>query len=183
MNIADEIEAVFAARGAGAYFGESVSVTEHSLQAAHFAAKAAAPPSLVLAALLHDIGHLVVSVPDDLADWTHDARHEAVGAQWLSARFPAEVAAPVRLHVPAKRYLCAKDPRYVSMLSAASVVTLQLQGGPMSADETAQFEAEPHHEAAVRLRRWDDAGKIVGLATAALGDYRALITEMAQRRG
>ena len=133
MSIAAEIADVFARRGSGAYFGETVSMTEHALQAAYFAQRATAPPALIVAALLHDVGHLVVDVPDDLADWIEDARHEAVGAGWLARRFPREVYEPVRLHVPAKRYLCATDAGYYSNLSAASVVTLKLQGGPMSA--------------------------------------------------
>jgi phosphonate degradation associated HDIG domain protein len=182
MKIADEIFGIFAARGCSAYFGEGISMTEHCLQAAHFATAAGAPPPLVLAALLHDVGHLVVPVPDQLADWTTDAHHEATGAAWLAARFLPEISEPVRLHVPAKRYLCAVDPRYASQLSDASVITLQLQGGPMSAAEAARFEAEPYHQAAVNLRHWDDSGKLVGLKTAGVEDYRSLIEAMASRR-
>ena len=175
MTLTDEILAVFGKRGAGAYFGESVSMTEHALQAAHFAHVAHAPPSLVIAALLHDVGHLVEDVPDDLADWVQDAHHEDVGSRWLARRFPAAVHEPVRLHVPAKRYLCAIDPRYFSKLSAASVVTLKLQGGPMSPAEITLFEAEPHHRDAVRVRQWDDQGKLAGLVTPDVASYRGLI--------
>jgi len=178
MTRAAEVLAVFAQRGSGAYFGESVSMTEHMLQAAWFAQSAAAAPSLVLAALLHDVGHLVEDVPEDLADWTHDAHHEEVGSRWLAQRFPAGVSEPVRLHVPAKRYLCATDPGYFSLLSPASVVTLGLQGGPMNAAEIARFEAEPHWRDAVAVRRWDDQGKIAGLATPALASYAPLIEQL-----
>ncbi|HEY3656594.1 MAG TPA: HD domain-containing protein [Steroidobacteraceae bacterium] len=180
MNITDEILEVFAKRGSGAYFGEGVSMTEHALQAAYFAQSAAAPPSLVVAALLHDVGHLVVDVPDDIADWTEDARHEEIGSAWLARRFPPEVSEPVRLHVPAKRYLCATDARYFLKLSAASVATLKLQGGPMSAASVALFETERFHEEAVRVRQWDDQGKVAGLVTPNLEDYRALIEGMAR---
>jgi phosphonate degradation associated HDIG domain protein len=180
MTTAEEVMAIFAERGSGAYFGESVSMTEHMLQTAHFAQTEAADRTLVLAALLHDVGHLVEVVPDDLADWIDDAHHEAVGGQWLSRRFPAAVSEPVRLHVPAKRYLCATDPAYFSKLSAASVVTLKLQGGPMSADEVALFESEPYHADAVRLRRWDDQGKVIGLTIADLASYGPLIEELAR---
>ena len=175
MTVTDEIFALFARRGAAAYFGEGVSTTEHCLQAAHFGATATAAPALIVAALLHDVGHLVEHTPDDLADWVEDAHHEEVGGRWLAQRFPAAVSEPVRLHVPAKRYLCAVDPGYFSQLSPASVVTLRLQGGPMSAAEVARFETEPYHRDAVLLRHWDDRGKLVGLATPGLTDYRTLI--------
>ena len=175
MNVADEVFAIYARRGAGAYFGECVSMTEHGLQAAHFAQSAGAAPALVIAALLHDIGHLIATVPDDIADWTLDARHEETGGRWLRERFGASIAEPVRLHVPAKRYLCATDAAYFAKLSPASVLTLKLQGGPMSAREVAAFEVEPFHQDAVRVRRCDDQGKVAGLATRALADYRAMI--------
>jgi [1-hydroxy-2-(trimethylamino)ethyl]phosphonate dioxygenase len=179
VKVTDEILEVFAKRGSGAYFGESVSMMEHALQAAYFAQAAVAPPSLVVAALLHDIGHLVVEVPDDLADWTEDARHEHVGSAWLASRFSAGVSEPVRLHVPAKRYLCATNEHYFSKLSPASVVTLKLQGGPMSAAEVSRFETERYHKEAVQVRQWDDQGKVAGLVTPCLEDYRALIEELA----
>jgi gamma-butyrobetaine dioxygenase len=180
-RLIEEVFAVFAGGGAEAYFGERVSMTEHALQAAHFAATDGAAPSLVIAALLHDVGHLVEPVPTDIADWTHDARHEDVGSRWLAARFPSEISEPVRLHVPAKRYLCATDPDYFQRLSPASVITLQLQGGPMSAEEIGRFQAEPYHAAAVSVRRWDDLGKVAGLATPGLADYRDRLAAAAQR--
>ncbi|HEX4388551.1 MAG TPA: HD domain-containing protein [Steroidobacteraceae bacterium] len=179
MSAAAEILALYGARGAGAYFGERVSMTEHGLQAAHFAGAEAAPEALVLAALLHDVGHLVEPVPDELADWTSDARHEELGARWLARRFPREVSEPVRLHVPAKRYLCATDATYGARLSPASVHTLALQGGPMSAAEVQKFRDEPFGSDAVRLRRWDDQGKVAGLRTQALRDYVGLIERWA----
>ncbi len=179
MNIADEIFSIFASRGAGAYFGERVSMIEHALQAAHFAQATGSTRPLVVAALLHDIGHLVVPVPDDLADWTEDARHEEVGAAWLAGRFPAGVVEPVRLHVPAKRYLCAVDAHYLSQLSPASVATLKLQGGPMCGAEVARFETQRHWRDAVEVRRCDDRGKVPGLATPGLEDYRGWIEELA----
>ncbi len=175
MNITDEILALFQKHGAHAYFGESVSMTEHALQAAYFAQAAAAPPGLIVAALLHDIGHLVEEVPEDIADWTEDAHHERVGARWLARRVLPEVSEPVRLHVPAKRYLLATDAEYFTKLSPASVITLKLQGGPMAAHEVAQFETERYYKDAVRVRQWDDRGKVAGLKTPGLSDYRALI--------
>jgi phosphonate degradation associated HDIG domain protein len=179
MRVADEVAALFRKRGAEAYFGENVSVTEHALQAAYFAKIAAAPPALIVAALLHDIGHLVDDVPDDISDWATDAHHEEIGGRWLASRFRPEVSEPVRLHVPAKRYLLATDAEYFAKLSPASVITLKLQGGPMAADEVARFETERYHKEAVRIRQWDDQGKVAGLKTPQLQDYQALIEELA----
>lgn len=175
MSLADELFALFQKRGVAAYFGESVSMTEHALQAAYFAQGEGAPPQLIVAALLHDVGHLLEEVPDELDDWKRDARHEEVGARWLKQRFPASVWEPVRLHVPAKRFLCAAMNDYFAKLSSASVVTLKLQGGPMSPTEAACFQSEPFYRDAVRVRRWDDAGKVAGLATPGLHHYRGLI--------
>jgi phosphonate degradation associated HDIG domain protein len=178
VSITDEILAIFERRGAGAYFGESVSMTEHALQAASFAQGAAASPALIVAALLHDIGHLVEEVPEDLADWTADAHHERIGGHWLAGRFRPEVSEPVRLHVPAKRFLLATDATYFARLSPASVITLKLQGGPMTAQEVAKFETERFYREAVRVRQWDDQGKVAGLKTPGLGHYRALIEQL-----
>src|ERR1700722_17279212 len=179
MSVSDEIDALFRKRGSEMYFGEDVSVTEHALQAAYFAQIAAAPPALIVAALLHDIGHLVDEVPDDISDWATDAHHEESGSRWLATRFRPEVSEPVRLHVPAKRYLLATDAKYFAKLSPASVITLKLQGGPMAAHEVARFETEPFHKDAVRIRKWDDQGKVAGLKTPGLRDYRAMIEELA----
>jgi phosphonate degradation associated HDIG domain protein len=179
LTVTDEILEIYTRRGTLAYFGESVSMAEHALQAAYFAGTGAAPPALIVAALLHDVGHLVVDVPDDLADWIEDARHEETGSSWLAERFPLGVYEPVRLHVPAKRYLCATNPRYFSRLSAASVATLKLQGGPMSAAEIARFEQERYYKEAVRIRHWDDQGKVAGLVTPQLETYRALLDGIA----
>ena len=175
MSVADEIFSIFASRGSAAYFGEPVSMTQHCLQAAHCAQLDEAPVSLIVAALLHDIGHLVVDVPDDIADWTSDAFHEKVGSDWLARRFGPEISEPVRLHVPAKRYLCATRPSYLAKLSPASVITLKLQGGVMSAAEVTSFETERFFKEAIRIREWDDRGKIAGSDTPDLVSYRTMI--------
>lgn len=179
MHVIEELRQLFAGRGDAAYYGESVSMTEHSLQAAHQASMAHAPDALIVAALLHDVGHLLEVVPDDIADWTQDAHHEEVGAHWLSQRFPASIAEPVRLHVPAKRYLCATSGDYLGRLSPASVITLNLQGGPMTPEEVATFKSRPFHREAVRLRLWDDQGKVAGLRTADFDSYRDMIAHHA----
>jgi phosphonate degradation associated HDIG domain protein len=178
-SLIEQIETLFVKRGAAAYFGERVSMLEHGLQAAYFAECERAPPTLVLAALLHDVGHLLEDVPADIEDWIQDSRHEEVGSRWLAARLGPAISEPVRLHVPAKRYLCAVDAHYAACLSAASVHTLALQGGPMSPAEVASFEQQPFCREAVRVRRWDDQGKVAGLRTPGLAHYRPLIERAA----
>jgi len=180
MNVTQEITTLFVRRGDDAYFGECVSMTEHCLQAAHFADIAGVPPPLIVAALLHDVGHLIDDVPRSLTDWVEDAHHERVGGTWLASRFGPEVSEPVRLHVPAKRYLCATDTAYLAQLSPASLVTLELQGGPMSALEVAAFEQEPYHRDALVMRRCDDKGKVAGLVTPVLADYRRMLEGLAR---
>jgi [1-hydroxy-2-(trimethylamino)ethyl]phosphonate dioxygenase len=176
--IVEQIEHLYATRAQGTYFGEAITQLEHGLQCAHFAEAAGAGEALVIAALLHDIGHLVVDVPTDLADWTEDARHEETGADWLSAHFDAAVTEPVRLHVAAKRYLCATDAAYYGRLSEASVHTLRLQGGPMSAAEVVAFDANPYAKDAVLLRLCDEQGKVQGFTAPALSTYRARLNAL-----
>jgi gamma-butyrobetaine dioxygenase len=180
MRISQEVCAIYDRRGASAYFGEAVTMTEHCLQAAYFARAADAPEALVIAALLHDIGHLLGVAPDDLAEWTDDTHHELIGGGWLARRFAPEVSEPVRLHVPAKRYLCATDPGYFDKLSAASVLTLKLQGGRMTTSEIAAFEAKPYWRDAIRVRQWDDQGKVAGLQTPDFSSYATLIDRLAK---
>lgn len=163
--IREQIAQLFRDRGQAAYFGEEVSQTEHALQAAWAAERAGASSDLILAALLHDIGHLLHGLPEDIADSGLDARHEELGARWLAQFFGPEVTEPIRLHVPAKRYLCAVDPEYVRQLSEASILSLKVQGGPFSPEEAEAFRAGPHAEAALALRRWDEVAKMKGLAT------------------
>jgi [1-hydroxy-2-(trimethylamino)ethyl]phosphonate dioxygenase len=181
VTVGEEVLAIYGARGGGAYFGERLTITEHGLQAAWFAAHESAPETLIIAALLHDIGHLLEAVPEDLAEWTSDAHHEQIGGRWLARRFGPEISEPVRLHVPAKRYLCATDARYAGQLSDASVHTLRLQGGPMSVEETRRFESERYFREAVRVRLWDDQGKVAGLKTPLLQEYLGML-EAATRR-
>jgi phosphonate degradation associated HDIG domain protein len=174
-QVADRILSLFRDKGDAAYLGEPVSQTEHAIQTAAVAESRGASPTLVVAALLHDLGHLVHGMADDAADHGIDTVHEEAGARWLAQWFPPEVTEPVRLHVAAKRYLCAVEPDYLARLSPASVHSLDLQGGPLSADEVAVFEATPHAMDAVEVRRCDDIGKCPDLAIAAVEHYRAMI--------
>jgi [1-hydroxy-2-(trimethylamino)ethyl]phosphonate dioxygenase len=162
-----EIEELFARRGRESY-GESVTQEQHALQTAALALAEGADDAMVVAALLHDIGHFVG--PTDDAYGRH--RHDKSGGDWLARRFGPEVSEPARLHVAAKRYHCATEQGYVGRLSQASLYTLGKQGGPMRPGEAAAFAANPHAAAALRLRRWDDEGKREGLAVPALADHR-----------
>jgi [1-hydroxy-2-(trimethylamino)ethyl]phosphonate dioxygenase len=172
MTIVEEIMDLFGQRGAAAYHGEPVSQTEHALQAADLAARQGAPDGLIVAALLHDVGHLLDGQDEDLADRGLDGRHEEAGCAWLAVHFGPRVTEPIRLHVAAKRYLCAVDPGYLAGLSPSSRLSLSLQGGPMNAEERASFESNPSHHDAVRLRHWDDTAKVPGLEVPGLDHYR-----------
>ncbi len=180
MNIADQIFDLFRSGGDAAYFGEPVSQTEHALQAAYFAAQEGAADSLVLAALLHDVGHLLHGLPEDIADRGVDAHHEAAGHAWLSKRLGPEITEPARLHVAAKRYLCHTDPEYLARLSPASVQSLALQGGPFDDEQARRFEENSWHRQAVRLRRWDEMAKTPGLQVPGLEHYRAMLEAAAR---
>lgn len=172
--VVDALFAAFAERGRQLY-GEDVTVEAHCLQAAHLAEQAGAPPELVCAALLHDYGHLLTGQPDDIADAGVDTRHEDLGADALAAWFGPEVTEPIRLHVEAKRYRCGRSAKYVEALSAASVQSLALQGGPLGAAERSVFEARPHAPAAITLRGLDDAAKARDATTPPLEHYRPLL--------
>lgn len=169
-----------------AYLGEDVTMIQHQLQAGALAAHGGAEDALVVASLLHDVGHIVgqlVGEPDAasaLAAAT-DAHHDASGATWLAQWFGPEVTEPVRLHVAAKRYLVATEPEYAAQLSPASVHTLGLQGGPMSAGEITAFEANPHSRAAVALRRFDEAAKDPAVDAPPLAAHRDRILRVLLR--
>ncbi len=165
---------IYTARGAE-HYGEDVSQSEHAEQCAHYAQADGAGDALVVAALLHDIGHLLQKQGSDAADRGIDTRHERIGAGFLARGFPAEVTEPIALHVQAKRYLATIDPAYIGRLSAASLQSLALQGGPLSEAECDAFRAHPHHEAALRLRRYDEMGKVVGAQPAPFASYAPLL--------
>jgi phosphonate degradation associated HDIG domain protein len=176
-KVVEQILRLFAERGDSDYGGESVNQRQHALQAAHFARTAGASPTLVTAALLHDIGHLLHHLPDDAPEQGVDDRHEELAARWLKRWFGPAVVEPVRLHVPAKRYLCATEPGYLERLSEPSRLSLRLQGGPMSRDEVAAFHAHPECAAAVALRRWDDEAKVPGMVVPPVEAYVGAIEE------
>ncbi len=172
-QIIDFILDLFARRGAQEYMGEAVTMSQHMEQSAACAVADGAPDSLVISALLHDIGHFIGEHPIEALENGIDNNHEEVGARYLEPYFPASITGPIRLHVAAKRYLCATDNEYLGCLSDASVNSLKVQGGPMSRIEVEQFEANPYHKDAVQLRLYDDDGKVAGLTIKPVTDYRA----------
>ncbi|MFT7587496.1 MAG: putative HD phosphohydrolase, partial [Cellvibrionaceae bacterium] len=159
MSIIDEIFENMR-RNAGLEYGERVTIVAHSLQTAVFAEQGGADDLMIAAAFLHDYGHFIHDLGEDIADQGIDAIHEELGAEALSDYFVPEVIEPMRLHVAAKRYLVATDEEYVKNVSPASMLSLQVQGGPFDADGIREFEANPHYKRAIELRLYDEAGKI-----------------------
>ena len=175
MNpLIDRIYALFAVHGS-AHYGENISQLDHAVQCAQLAVEHNCPESLVAAALLHDIGRMIDPAGNDAELQGQDAAHEDIGAAWLAPAFPPVATEPIRLHVAAKRYLCGTEPSYAATLSAASLLSLGVQGGPMSQVEARAFEAEAFYADAVQLRRFDDWGKREGCAPAPLDAYRPLL--------
>ena len=180
MSPVDRLAELFASEGAADYLGEPVTVAQHLLQAGALAERAGAPAALVAAALLHDTGHLRGA--DPRADEQELSGRELMagtdnnhGAARLARWFPPAVTEPVRLHVAAKRYLCATEPGYLALLSPASVYTLSLQGGPMADGEAAAFAAGRYAADAVAVRRWDDAAKDPAAEVPSFASYRPLL--------
>ena len=177
-GILDLLEELFAEQGSAEYLGEAVTQAEHMLQAGALAEAAGASASLVAATLLHDIGHFRGEITGrDLMAGT-DNRHSHTGAEWLAGWFGPAVTEPIRLHVDAKRYLCAVEPGYFALLSPASVHTLAVQGGPMTSAQAEAFAARPYGQDAVRLRRWDEAAKDPDAPTPEFGHFRPLLTAL-----
>lgn len=168
--------------GGEQYFGEAVTKLEHAEQCAWHAAQAGAGEELTLAALLHDIGHLL-----DTPDTQRDERvgvinHDAIGEQWLLERgFSPRLASLVGAHVDAKRYLSATNPAYSERLSPASQATLRLQGGPMSAADAETFSADPDLRDKLRLRSWDEMAKDPAWRGPGIETYREMLLRHLQR--
>jgi phosphonate degradation associated HDIG domain protein len=154
-----ELLEIFAGRATRRYGLSDINQLQHALQSAALAEADGAPSATVLAALLHDVGHMIHVLGEDPASQGVDDVHEELGAQWLAERFDPAVSEPVRLHVTAKRYLCTVESDYFGKLAPDSVRSLELQGGLMSPDEVEAFRANPYHAEAVRLRRYDEEAK------------------------
>ena len=165
-------------RGAARRSGDRLTVAEHSLQVADLAARAGAAPALVAAALLHDLGHLMPDPVESLGA-ARDSGHEQIAAALLHPWFPEAVVEPVRLHVAAKRWLCATEPEHAALMTQASRASLGPQGGGMTDEEAALFTAGPWHADAVQLRRWDDRANQGGRCVPGVDGYLELLTALA----
>lgn len=170
-----EIQTLLEQKASGRYGLTLINQQQHALQAAALAERDGRGDALIVAALLHDIGHMVHDLGEDPADAGIDDRHEELGHDWLKEHFGAEVTEPVRLHVAAKRYLCATETDYFAKLSSDSVKSLALQGGPMSAEEVLAFESLPHSAEAVQLRRYDEQAKVKGLETPTVAHFMPVV--------
>jgi phosphonate degradation associated HDIG domain protein len=165
-------------------YGESITQREHALQCAALAREAGASDALMVAALFHDVGHLVVDVQGESESElsTHDDDHEERGARILARLFGPRVAQPVALHVTAKRWRCTREPEYHDQLSTASQATLIAQGGWLDEEACQRFERHPGFDEALSLRTWDDMGKVEGLHVGVLRDWEPLVRTLAETR-
>lgn len=158
-NIVAFLGDIFQRRGDQEYLGEPVTLSQHMLQGATLAQQNHEDEDLIIAALLHDIGHFTSEFGTFSMQDQHDRHHEEAGAKLLERFFPPLITDCVRFHVAAKRYLCATDQGYLKKLSHASIHSLNLQGGPMLTHEVTQFERLPDLEKIIKVRLLDDAGK------------------------
>ena len=161
-------------------YDEDVTQSAHALQCAALAARDGAADSMIAAALLHDIGHLFEIKRNNGPDHRIDLHHESIGAEFLSALFPDSVADPIALHVEAKRYLAANEPGYFENLSRGSQKSLLVQGGPLTESETAAFLELPGSIDAIRLRRWDDHGKVIDLEVPRFDSWIPLLSRLTE---
>ena len=173
MAAIDDVMSLLQSKGTIGTADGKASQLDHALQVAHRAQTEKAPPNLVVAALLHDVGHMLASGPDPA--------HAQLGHDWVAQHFPPEVSEPVRLHVEAKRYLSATDGTYLERLAPTSLQSLHVQGGPMTEAELDAFEEEVHYPDAVKLRHWDDQAKTETLAVPALDTYRETIAGLLKK--
>lgn len=172
---------IFERRGDEEYLGEPVTMATHMLQGATMAEEAGMAEDIVVAALLHDIGHFTSEFGMFSMDDDEDRLHEEAGAEVLERFFPGVVTDCVRLHVAAKRYLCATRPEYFSRLSEASVHSLNLQGGPMDAEEVADFETNPNLKQVIQVRYLDDAGKRPDMDTPSFAHFAPMVQRVVDR--
>ena len=183
-TVVDKLLGLYRRAGDQEYHGEKVSQLEHALQTAQQAVDAGGCNEEIIAALLHDIGHIW---PDDDSVVTDVGvvEHDWIGSEVLRGLgFSEGVVQIVAGHVAAKRYLVANDEEYASKLSEVSVESLRLQGGPMSSEESAIFSQSPWSAEKIRVRVWDDRAKTPDAPVAALETYRGLLLDhLRKQRG
>ena len=173
MNIIDQIISSYS-NNKSLYIGEEVTMTEHMIQTAMLAEKTNCSSSLICSSLLHDYGHFILENPDDLVNSRQDGKHEDVGYEFLKKYFVKDVVKPIKHHVKAKRYL-ARDKKYYRVLSEASRVSLKLQGGIMNDKEAKEFEGNEFFESSIKLRKFDEEAKKVGLEIKSINEYKNLL--------
>ena len=183
-EVADEIISMYRDHGGEEYAGEKVSQLEHMVQTARLASQQGYDEEVILAAFLHDIGHICVSAKGDEAMGEYGVKdHEEIGANFLKRKgFSKRVVRLVESHVEAKRYLTYKDPGYYDQLSAASKKTLEYQGGRMGKEEAEAFEQYPLFDLIIKMRRWDEEAKIENMPVADLEYYKSLMISHLQKQ-
>ena len=180
-TIVEFLGGIFERCGDEEYLGEPVTMGQHMLQGATLAENAGLSEEIIVAALLHDIGHFTSEFGTFTMDDTADRHHEDAGAEVLAGFFPTIVTDCVRYHVAAKRYLCATKPEYFNRLSEASIHSLNLQGGPMSADEVAEFEQNPNLSDIIKVRYLDEAGKDPDMETPDYWHFAPIVKRVVER--
>ena len=174
MNIIDEIISNYL-NNKSLYIGEKVTMSEHMIQTAMLAEKTSCSSNLICSSLLHDYGHFILENPDNLIAKDKDGKHEDVGCAFLEKYFIEDVLGPIKYHVKAKKYL-AREQKYYELLSEASKVSLKLQGGIMSNEESKKFETNKFFENSIKLRKFDEIAKESGLKIKSINDYKNLLT-------
>jgi predicted HD phosphohydrolase len=173
MNIIDQIISSYL-NNKSLYMGEKVTITEHMIQTAMLAEKTNCSSSLICSSLLHDYGHFILENPDDLVNKNKDGKHEDVGYEFLKKYFVKDVVKPIKHHVKAKRYL-SRDEEYYQLLSEASKISLELQGGIMNDKESKEFESNEFFESSIKLRKFDEGAKKIGLKIKSINEYKNLL--------
>ena len=173
MNIIDKIISNFI-NNKSLYIGEKVTISEHMIQTAMIAEKAKSSNNLICSCLLHDYGHFILEDPDKLVRKKIDGKHEDIGYEYLKKFFKKEVVEPIKNHVLAKRYL-TRDKKYYNQLSEASIVSLKLQGGLLNKKEAKSFEKKEFFDESIKLRKFDEAAKKVGVKIKDITEYKSLL--------
>ena len=173
MNIIEKIISNFK-NNKSLYIGEKVTIAEHMIQSAMVAEKSKSKNNLICSSLLHDYGHFILDDPEKLVKEDKDGKHEDIGYEYLKKFFKREVVEPIKYHVLAKRYL-ARDKKYYNRLSEASIVSLKLQGGLLSNKDAKSFEKEEFFKDSIRLRKFDEAAKKIGIKIKDIIEYKDLL--------